>query len=1052
MKLLFILLLAFVTQIVRAQERTEREAPATLAYRLDKPSFVTIVIEDETGRRVRNLVAAARREAGEQHESWDGLDDEGRPVSPGVYQWRGIQRPQPVTSHFRRTFYSPGNPPWVTYSQAQSDRGQNNFLKGSRPLGSGGWLSDHVPPHAVCAGNGRVYLGTNVAEAGHSLIEVSTEGRKLWGTIWLNLAGADAIAFRDNVLYVAGEKGWTRDLLTVHRLDANTHRYLEGPPEGFSKKETPSFIKLPVKEFSGIRGLAVTKEWVVLALSDHQRLALFTRDKGAHVRDIPLPQPGNIVLDSNDNLLAVSGKKVVAVDLKTGALSTVISHGLEEPFGLALDAKNQIYVGDRAPAVQCVKVFARDGRLLRRIGERGGRGEGVFNPSAISRPAGLAIDKLDQLWVAEEDPQVKRVSVWTTEGKLVRDFIGPTPYGGGGSVDPANDSRAFHNGMEFEIGDWPTPYKLKTILFRQGAHPDLPLPLAYKDLNKLVYHGTPQIAVRRNGTLYLVSDGGWSLSAAIIVRVEKDKGAPQAILGQLGLLRETWKELHPEYVAGLPKGKNKNQGVFLWQDVNGDGKATPEEVSIHPDWSYASEWGYRIGPDLSFYVLADGAVMRISPVKGDGLRYDPAQAVRIPLPANTVKNGIISLAADREGNLIINQGGKQGDPTNVLMGLAPDGRIRWTYPNPYPSNTHNSPAPGIGDIQHTLGVEGVARVNNAVGDVFQLNGNKGVRYLITTDGLFVAQVFGDMRLAPMQQSLLEAKLDMRLDGVSLCDECFFGWLGNAPDGRVLQVVGKDACSVLEVRGLQSLRRMVGGTVHLARQAPARDTLPATARGPIKVIWVGGFGYNAGWEKLAQYSFPAAEPVARFAIGHNAYGLRLWLNVQDNTPFENNGKDRNILFHTGDAVDFRWAADPSLSPDRGRPEPGDQRFIVSMFKGKPVVVRYVYVVPGRTDAPVEFAAPTGVERVAQVAVVQGAKVEVKREVKGYGITVDLSWADLGLTRPPAGILRGDVGVIFGDPSGQRVVRRCYYFDPGSQEVSDIPSEVRISPARWGNILF
>lgn len=47
---------------------------------------------------------------------------------------------------------------------------------------------------------------------------------------------------------------------------------------------------------------------------------------------------------------------------------------------------------------------------------------------------------------------------------------------------------------------------------------------------------------------------------------------------------------------------------------------------------------------------------------------------------------------------------------------------------------------------------------------------------------------------------------------------------------------------------------------------------------------------------------------------------------------------------------------------------------------------------------------------------------------------------------------DVGVIFGDAVGQRVVRCCDYFDPGSQEVSDMPSEVRISPARWGDIRF
>ena len=1032
------------------------ESLATLTYRLDEPSYVTLVIEDETGRRLRNLVAAARREAGEQREAWDGLDDAGNPVPPGNYRWRGLQRSQPVTSHFRRSFFSPGNPPWVTYSQTQNDRGQNNQRGGSRPLGGGGWLSDHVPPHVVCAGNGRVYLGAHVAEAGHSIIEASTEGHKLWGTIWLNLSGADAIAFRDDVIYVAGEKGWMKDLLAVHRLDAKTHRYLEGPLEGYDRKETAAFIKVPIKDFSGIRGMAVTKEWVVLALSDHQRLALFTRDKGTYVRDIPLPQPGNIALDADDHLLAVSGKTVVAVDLQSGALSPVISKGLEEPFGLALDARNHIYVGDQAPAEQCVKVFARDGRSLRRIGECGGRNEGLFNPAAMSRPAGLAIDTLNQLWVAEEDPQVKRVSVWTTEGKLVRDFIGPPGYGGGGSVDPADDSRAFYNGMEFEIGDWPQSDKLKAVHFRQGAHPDLPLPLAYKDLNELVYHGTPQIAARRNGTLYLVSDGGWAVSAAIIVRVEKDKSAPQAILGQLDLLRKTWKELHPEYVAGLPRGKNQHQGVFLWQDVNGDGKATPEEVSLHPDWSYNSQWGYRIGPDLSVYVQADGAVMRIAPVSGAGLRYDPAQATRIPLPAETARKGIISLAADREGNLIINQGGKQGDPANVLLGLAPDGRIRWTYPNPFPSNTHDSPAPKLGDIQHTLGVEGIASVNDEIGDVFQLNGNKGVRYLFTTDGLFVDQAFGDMRLAPIQQSLPEARLDMRLDGMSLCDECFFGWLGNAPDGRVLQVVGKDSCSVLEMHGLQSLRRMKGESFQLEKMA--RVAVSSVERSPAAPIvlrllsnppqpganWWGGGGLAAA-DIPEIKAFSKIKRVAQATLALDAEHLHLRVIVQDDSPFQNRGEDSQLLFKTGDAIDLQLGS--SADASRKEPAAGDVRVLLALFRNQPTAVLYRYKVPGSND-PVKFASPTGVATVDQVKIIHDARIKILRTPGGYELIAALPRKALGLSPAMPASLRGDIGVILSDPSGQRSVARVYHFNQESQVVVDVPSEVRINPSKWG----
>ena len=72
----------------------------------------------------------------------------------------------------------------------------------------------------------------------------------------------------------------------------------------------------------------------------------------------------------------------------------------------------------------------------------------------------------------------------------------------------------------------------------------------------------------------------------------------------------------------------------------------------------------------------------------------------------------------------------------------------------------------------------------------------------------------------------------------------------------------------------------------------------------------------------------------------------------------------------------------------------------MYKDKPIVVRYRYVVPG-TRNPIGFASPTG---------------------------------------------------HTSDQTGMRVVARYYHFDRGSQITSDLPSEIRVSPARWGVIRF
>ena len=41
--------------------------------------------------------------------------------------------------------------------------------------------------------------------------------------------------------------------------------------------------------------------------------------------------------------------------------------------------------------------------------------------------------------------------MWSPEGKFLKEFIGPSAYGGGGQVDPRNPSRIYYGGMEFSL-------------------------------------------------------------------------------------------------------------------------------------------------------------------------------------------------------------------------------------------------------------------------------------------------------------------------------------------------------------------------------------------------------------------------------------------------------------------------------------------------------------------------------------------------------------------------------------------------------------------------
>ncbi|MBA3937067.1 MAG: discoidin domain-containing protein, partial [Planctomycetes bacterium] len=140
--------------------------------------------------------------------------------------------------------------------------------------------------------------------------------------------------------------------------------------------------------------------------------------------------------------------------------------GLEDPVDLCVEGQ-QIYLSDRGTSQQ-VKVFSLDGAPLRTVGRPGRPGVGPYDPLHMNNPAGLAIDARGRLWVAEYENQPKRISVWKPDGSLDRAYYGPARYGCGGTLDPADKSRLFFEGMEFSL-DWKTGGDaLRSVIWRGG--------------------------------------------------------------------------------------------------------------------------------------------------------------------------------------------------------------------------------------------------------------------------------------------------------------------------------------------------------------------------------------------------------------------------------------------------------------------------------------------------------------------------------------------------------------------------------------------------------
>jgi hypothetical protein len=195
---------------------------------------------------------------------------------------------------------------------------------------------------------------------------------------------------------------------------------------------------------------------------------------------------------------------------------------------------------------------------------------------------------------------------------------------------------------------------------------------------------------------------------------------------------------------------------------------------------------------------------------------------------------------------------------------------------------------------------------------------------------------------------------------------------------------------------------------------------------------------------ASREFPYAK--AKLAVQDGA--LFLAFEVKDPTPWLNNGVDKNLLFKTGDAVDFQFAADPAASPNRNNAAAGDRRLLIASFGGKPVAVLYDYVVPGSAAQPVMFSSPTQSTRVDRVRVLDEADVRVIKSKNGYTVSASVPLGSLGLDASLSGEIRADLGVIYGDEKGTVNILRSYWSNTVTGLVDDVPGETRLSPNRWG----
>jgi len=998
------------------------------------------IYEKPTGRLVRRLVAEVSRKAGPGTEGWDLRDDAGLNVPPGEYEWRAVARP-PLKLTYEMTVNHAGQPPWWAPAPGK---------------GGGGWLADHTPPHAVCALNDYLFIGSRVAENGHAIVITDLDGNKRWGTH--HLFGSQ------------GVRCWAQDERHVYMVNGggimrfDTQNQLAQQPIQLDITYTPEVPGPGSAWGEHISGGAVRDGKLYLAFNVppptetpaggaalYQRISIFklpaepATEKAQLIKHLPFPNPGALASAPDGSLYIQSGNRIARLLPDDTTLRAAVPAGLlESPVALACDAAGRLHVVDIGP--RNVRIFdTGTGKLVGTVGTPGGAALGKWNATRFTNPAGVTVDKLGRVWVAESDHQPKRVSRWSADGQLQLSLLGPSGYGGGGHLDPRDRRVLNYDGMKFVI-DWERrTWTLDSILYRfglsaPGSNPDRTL----------------YVKDRR----YLVGDPRAKTVASI--NIERDGVAiPLVMAGNLGIWASV--DFYPELKTAFG-AMNRSEFGFLWQDDNRDGIPQAAEVRISEQHKLTSPyWPSKIGEDLT--INFKGVRLRPTGSRDDGTPLYSLDAVEtVPLVSDAAWT-----AADGRtfvlGNKLL-----AADGTTVL----------WEYPDQYLSvhganRASRNRMPGVLVGEHYV----VGRIEAAGEELFVTNGNHGDWFAFTRDGLLAACIFGGPAgFGQRSWSMPEWEAGRTdLTDLRLAQEHFGGSIVTADDGRVYAVAGHNHNSVVRVDGLEAMKRMSGVITitrseiekthrwDLQRAALARlDDEPKVATMPFldTAPTIDGTLYDWPPPPLplaipdpsdANSKRPRA--LMTGALAYDNQNLYIAARVADDSPMLNSAQsaqDRQHLFKFGDALDVLLGTDPKAAPGRLSPVPGDIRLLLSRVDGKPIVMLYHPAAPGVPEKDRgRFTSPVGETIVNRVAELTGARVAIQATADMWIIEAAIPWAEIGIAPPPGNsTLRADMGVIAGDQNGMRTVARHYWATKSQTMVSDLAFEARIYPGLWGEI--
>ncbi|MBC2601728.1 FlgD immunoglobulin-like domain containing protein [Puniceicoccus vermicola] len=598
----------------------ETEGSIPIQYTLEKEGEVTIAIDNANGERVRNLFGQFPREAGENTDFWDGLDDQGNPVAPGEYTVTIVDH-EPFELQILNSVYNAATPPWPT------DTGHKI------------WGSNHGYPTTAATRGDTILLGFTGTEGSSGLMNITSDGLIQWNDSYELID----VTLDEKYAYAFSRDSWIKQTV-IRRYNLET-----GDLVLFENDDKSPNSVLPIENEEVKDGtIAVIGDQVFVFIRGN---SFYRLDASTGALEGQFEAPGLIAVDDRNGVLrGLFEDGSIRVLNEEGKPTEVVfqSDKLQDPVRFALSQDGSTYaISDQA--TNQVFLFNPQGDLVQTIGspyeaKDGKRPAGEFVQEDLIRPLGLDFDSDGNLWLAEASGTCRRITHWTPDGELIAQFWGAADYGAMAGFPLTYDSNRFiAHGVEFQLDPDPDienrPTQEQPLFF----HP------ALAKTRGLVYEF--------NGYEYAVSVPGYNKQRYVIIAKRNDEGVFTPVV-------------RIDYPSG--RGDDREPGK-IWTDLNENGEQDPGEVveGFEARLHYWSNGWMR--PDMTF-ITPDQQVFRVQEFTEGGVPvYDLNQP---EIPENHFDPDFRS---SRSGTIVMDLEGNLSDGINYST---VDGKTG-SYPNPY---------------------------------------------------------------------------------------------------------------------------------------------------------------------------------------------------------------------------------------------------------------------------------------------------------------------------------------------------------------------------------